>query len=714
MQWSKPVIGDLRRERRGAEFDVWELTRVIYGSDEALQAIENQVKLVGSDPALAQQEDLWWMSREERYVRACERGRAFVRVCRQYNIPFEERGSLELLLGEDLFILLHDIMFVPTLINLADDEQQSWWLDKAKNYDILGTYAQTELTHGSNVRGIATTATFMPPDKDFPDGSWLVHTPKLEAVKWWPGGMAKSCNTVVLMAQVVVNGKSYGPHPFFFPIRDWQTHESLPGIQLRDIGQKIGYNGIDNGAMWISNVRIPRRNLLMRYVDVDVHGNYSKKGNQKLLFGTMTYTRLKISYMSGFNLAKACTTAIRYSAVRRQFELGEKDFDENVAQRQLGNLIRGSPKETQVLDYSSQQFLLFPQLAAAYAMHFAAQDCEKLYWGNIEKFKNDDFSGLMELHVTTSTFKAVNTMIMSDGMEQCRKSMGGHGFMNAAGVGPQYLSALPQATYEGDFVVLSIQVGTQILKLIGGKMSGKEMKQEMPWLAYVLNFDPFAKRTPMSKAECKAMFESHDFDAMVRVLQVRANFLNYTAANDFQNVMMELKEAEIKKKDLVPQALDEVKTDFIAMTYSHAYVLMAMRFRIRLEEMTPTVKKVLVPLFELFVITAMTRSYDTGGGFGEFCAASALEPNCLTVLNKIRKDLLKQIRPQAVPLVDGWNIPDFLLNSCLGRYDGRVYESLWESTQFEPLNKTDVHEGYYKHLQYLLHGDAGAPKKAKL
>ena len=36
----------------------------------------------------------------------------------------------------------------------------------------------------------------------------------------------------------------------------------------------------------------------------------------------------------------------------------------------------------------------------------------------------------------------------------------------------------------------------------------------------------------------------------------------------------------------------EVKTDFIAMTYSHAYVLMAMRFRIRLEEMTPTVKKV--------------------------------------------------------------------------------------------------------------------------
>ena len=71
----------------------------------------------------------------------------------------------------------------------------------------------------------------------------------------------------------------------------------------------------------------------------------------------------------------------------------------------------------------------------------------------------------------------------------------------------------------------NLKVGTQILKLIGGKMSGKEMKQEMPWLAYVLNFDPFAKRTPMSKAECKAMFESHDFDAMVRGLRWQKQFM---------------------------------------------------------------------------------------------------------------------------------------------------------------------------------------------
>ncbi len=58
------------------------------------------------------------------------------------------------------------------------------------------------------------------------------------------------------MAKVVINGKNYGPHPFFFQVRDWNTHAALPGIELKDIGQKLGYNGMDNGAMYISNVKV--------------------------------------------------------------------------------------------------------------------------------------------------------------------------------------------------------------------------------------------------------------------------------------------------------------------------------------------------------------------------------------------------------------------------------------------------------------------------
>jgi acyl-CoA oxidase len=86
-------------------------------------------------------------------------------------------------------------------------------------------------------------------------------------------------------------------------------------VELRDIGAKLGYNGMDNGGMRITNVIIPRRHLLMKYVQVSKEGVYTKLGNQKMLFGTMTYTRLRISTGAGLNLAKACTTAVRYSAV---------------------------------------------------------------------------------------------------------------------------------------------------------------------------------------------------------------------------------------------------------------------------------------------------------------------------------------------------------------------------------------------------------------
>eukprot|EP00392_Amoebophrya_sp_AT5.2_P008924 g8952.t1 len=146
MQWSKPVMTDLRRERRRANFDVWD-------------------HMTGG-PAMV-------CGYLERYYRACERARIFVKIVRENRIPFEDRGPLEMLLGEDLFILLHDVMFLPTLINLADEEQQSWWLEKALNYEYVGTYAQTELTHGSNVRGMGTQATFDPSLYNG-DGGWRI------------------------------------------------------------------------------------------------------------------------------------------------------------------------------------------------------------------------------------------------------------------------------------------------------------------------------------------------------------------------------------------------------------------------------------------------------------------------------------------------------------------------------------------------------------
>jgi acyl-CoA oxidase len=74
-------------------------------------------------------------------------------------------------------------MFIPTLLSQADMEQQAEWLPKALGLRLVGTYAQTELGHGTFVRGLETTATFDPQTDEF-----VVHSPTLSSTKWWPGG----------------------------------------------------------------------------------------------------------------------------------------------------------------------------------------------------------------------------------------------------------------------------------------------------------------------------------------------------------------------------------------------------------------------------------------------------------------------------------------------------------------------------------------------
>ena len=52
--------------------------------------------------------------------------------------------------------------------------------------------------------------------------------------------------------------------------------------------------------------------------------------------------------------------------------------------------------------------------------------------------------------------------------------------------------------------------------------------------------------------------------------------------------------------------------------------------------------------------------------------------------------LLKEVRREAVPLVDAFDIPDGILNSVLGRYDGDVYTHLLDWAKKSPRNKKPV------------------------
>lgn len=54
--------------------------------------------------------------------------------------------------------------------------------------------------------------------------------------------------------------------------------------------------------------------------------------------------------------------------------------------------------------------------------------------------------------------------------------------------------------------------------------------------------------------------------------------------------------------------------------------------------------------------------------------------------------LCKQLRPNAVPLVDALNIPDWILKAPIGRYDGNIYENYFR-TILESTTADTVHGG---------------------
>ena len=81
---------------------------------------------------------------------------------------------------------------------------------------------------------------------------------------------------------------------------------------------------------------------------------------------------------------------------------------------------------------------------------------------------------------------------------------------------------------------------------------------------------------------------------------------------------------------------------------------------------------------------------------------SNLKVSKVEELREWQNELLEQIRPNAVGLVDGFDIHDEILGSALGAYDGRVYERLFENASQSPLNKEPVNASFHKYLKPFL------------
>ncbi|MES1913053.1 MAG: hypothetical protein MHM6MM_005284 [Cercozoa sp. M6MM] len=263
----------LPQERSRCTVNVEQLMGILAGGEKALKRREQFIEMLEADDRFDVSE-FPYLDREQ----AMEKSLRFHLLLYEYvlknGLTLDEGYELHRLMNNGGPLTLHHAMFLPTIQSQGSPKQVAKWAPLALTFRILGCYAQTELGHGSNVRGIETLATFDPATDEF-----VVHTPHLRALKWWPGGMGLAATHAVLYARLVLPPPhgDMGVHAFVVPLRDMTTHKLLPGVHAGDIGPKQGWNTIDNGFLRLDNVRIPRDHLLQRYCKVSSEGKYERR-----------------------------------------------------------------------------------------------------------------------------------------------------------------------------------------------------------------------------------------------------------------------------------------------------------------------------------------------------------------------------------------------------------------------------------------------------
>ena len=234
-------------------------------------------------------------------------------------------------------------IFLSNLERQMSDEQKQIWIPRAERFEIFGSYCQTELGHGSNVRGIETTATF-----DAETDEFVINSPTLSSIKYWIGATGVWATHGIVVAKLIIKGKDYGNHLFLTQLRNLDTHQLIPGVEIYELGPKAfqGMLGTDNGALQFHNVRIPRSQMLARNARVQRDGVYVPAKNTKHSYGSMITVRSLMAEITGWDLLKAVAVAYHYTTFRKQFWTKDSAVEEKT-----------------VFEYASVRYRLLPLLA---------------------------------------------------------------------------------------------------------------------------------------------------------------------------------------------------------------------------------------------------------------------------------------------------------------------------------------------------------------
>ncbi|XP_045782603.1 peroxisomal acyl-coenzyme A oxidase 3 [Maniola jurtina] len=513
---------------------------------------------------------------------------------------------------------------------------------------IGGCFALTEVAHGSNAKGMRTTATYCPEKKQF-----IMHSADFEAAKFWVGSLGKCSTHAIVYAMLISKGTNHGLHSFIVPIRDPKTLKPFPGVIVGDIGEKIGLNGVDNGFVMFNNYPIPKELALDKFGGVDDSGEYkspfrdpSKRFGASL--GALSGGRVMITSISTNYLQKAIVIATRYSAVRKQFGA------ENAVE------------ETPVLEYQQQQIRLLPYLAATFAQRiFCTWFGTVLVNITVDNYagRQDDLAAArgIEMHALSSAVKPVCGWIARDGIQNCREACGGHGYLKAAGIGDLRNENDANCTYEGENSLL-LQQNSNWLLTVWPRRHQIKIDQESPLgsLQFLDNVDQVLKKTcPWRTVD--QLIDPYNLTQMYKWLTA---YMLQTTYEKVSKLKREGADNLTAKND--SQSYNAVT---LSVIYGENYILNHFYKTAKSFE-DEACKKVLLKMVSLYGAFLIEKHMATLYIGGYFTLDQGLH---------LREGILKlcsELVPEAVTLADTLAPPDFCMKSVLGMSDGEAYKHL--------------------------------------
>ncbi|MFI0811865.1 acyl-CoA dehydrogenase family protein [Streptomyces echinatus] len=523
-------------------------------------------------------------------------------------------------------------LFGGAILHLGTDHHHKTYLPRLVTGELMGCFAMTEVGHGSNVQALGTIARYDPENREF-----VLTTPDEQARKDYIGNAARHAELAVVFAQLEVDGRTEGVHPFVVPLRS--DGRVLPGVAIEDDGRKMGLNGVDNGRIRFDGVRVPREALLDRFAQVTPEGRYESAIENPdrrffTMLGTLVQGRVSVAG-AGVSVAKvALAVATKYADRRRQFT-SSRDTEEQV-----------------LLDYGLHQRRLLPLLARTYALHFA-QDVVRAQLHEVFSIENDP-QARRRLESRAAGIKALATWHATRVVQECREACGGAGYLARNRFAALKRDSDVFTTFEGDNHVLLQLVAKGLLTDHATEF------EDLDQLGMVRYVTGLAVETVIERTSAHKLLErvrdllpggdAWDREAGLLDSEYHLAMVRFREEHMLAGLARRMKRGI--QQDEPGAVFSLIQDHVIALARAHVERLVTEAFVDKVRALPEgTEKDALGLLCDLFALTTI-----------EADRAWFMEHGRLTVqrskaISREVNDLCRKVRPLAVDLVDAWGIP---------------------------------------------------------